>query len=284
MYFVDLYSKYRGDHFNIGLEGAFVGGKISTGLALDAIPFSSFSSSGSGAGIIQLPASQTVQAILVGLEADGHVDSAGDWSVKTGYASGDETPLSTKITQYGFRPDYKIAMMLFDRPLGTSPSLYGGSASNPATNSKLTGGAPITGNFINNALYFALGYMHPFDIKDDIPQADWLKAGISVATAWAPKRNVALDFGTLLSNTNLPNVSDTASSFFNRWYGAEIDLKTEASFFENLLTSFDFGVLIPGRAYYIDVTAIDPGNIIDPIPVDKASPAIAARFTTMVTF
>lgn len=283
-YFGDIYGKYTNGPYTFQFEGVYVGGKISTGLALNAIPFSSFSSSGSGAGIIQLPAKQTLQVMMAAFEATGIYDWGGEWSAKTGYASGDATPLSTKITQYGFRPDYQIALLMFNKPLGTSPSLFGGTASNPAANSRLTGGVPITGNFINNALYLSTGYKHRFDMRDVFSKVDWFKFGGVLTTAWAPKRNVNLDFADLLSNTNLPSLTENNNSFFKRWYGAEADLLAEASFFKNLYTVFELGLLFPGKAYNIDVTETDPGSIIDPIPSDKASFALGGRFTAMVEF
>lgn len=286
VFFGDVYGSYNINEYTFELEAVYIGGKISTGLGINAIPFSSFSSSGSGAGIIRLPARQSLQVLMAAFEASGVYDWGGEWNAKTGYASGDATPLSTKITQYGFRPDYQIALMMFRVPLGTSPSLFGGTASNPSANSKLTGGVPITSNFINNALYVSLGYKHALDVSNAFPKVDWFKVGGNVVTAWAPKQNVSIDFATLLSNTNLPNVRETASSFFRRWYGAEVDFIAEASFFENLYTALELGFLWPGRAYHIDInaTGLDPGNIIDPIPTDKASIAFAGRLTAMVEF
>ncbi|MDO8494229.1 MAG: hypothetical protein Q7S68_02720 [Deltaproteobacteria bacterium] len=282
--FADLYGRAAVGDVTVRTELAALFGKITTGLAIDAIPFSSFSSSGSGAGIIQLPAKQTMRAFLAALEIEGIHDWGGEWLVRSGYASGDDTPLSTRVTQYGFRPDYQIAMMMFHRPIGSSPSLYGGTASNTGTSSKLTGGVPITGNFINNALYLSLGYKHKLDVTSAIPHADWFKIGGNVTTAWAPKKNVSLDFATLLNNGNLPTLSENAGSVWKRWYGVEFDFGIEASFFENLFTNFELGLLIPGKEYNIDVNPTDPGNIIDTIPVDKASPAVAARLTAMIEF
>lgn len=286
MYFGDLYAKYAVDVYTFQFEGVFIGGEITTGVAIDAIPFSSFSSSGSGAGIISLPARQDLQVMMAALEASATYDWGGEVDVKAGFAGGDETPLSTKITQYGFRPDYKIALMMFHRPVGTSPSLFGATASNTGTTSKLTGGVPITGNFINNALYLSTGYKHKINVSKIMPQANWLKVGGNITTAWAPKKNVNLDFGALLGNTTLPVVKDSNSTIFKRWYGVELDAIAEAQFYENLYTAFEAGVLIPGKAYNIDInsTGLDPGDIIDPIPADRASIAIAARLTAQISF
>lgn len=285
IYFADIYGRYSFDEYTFQLETVYLGGKISTGLAVNAIPFSVFSSSAVGAGIINLPQNQPVRAFLAAFEATGTYDWGGEWNVKTGYASGDSNPLSSRITQYGFQPDYRIALMMFNIPLGTSPSLYGPTATSPGgASQKLTGGVPITGNFINNTVYLSLGYKHTLDVRDSIPQADWFKVGGNITTAWAPKKNVNLSFSNLLSNANLPTISETNNSFFSRWYGVECDVGAEALFFHNLWVAFDAGVLIPGKEYNIDVTLTDPGNIIDPIPPDKASIAFATRLTAMIEF
>lgn len=284
LFFGDIYARYNLNEYTFQLEGVFIGGKISTGVAVDAVPFSSFSNSGSGAGIIELPRDQTVRVLMAAFEATGIYDWGGEWEFKTGYATGDSTPLSTRITQYGFRPDYRVALLMFNRPVGTSPSLFGGTASNPGVNSRLTGGVPVTGNFVNNAFYLSGGYKHSLNVRNKIPQANWLKVGGALITAWAPQRNVNLNFATLLNNANLPTLSETANSMFNRWYGAEADLIAEAQFFDNLYVAAEAGVLMPGRAYHIDVNVTDPGNIIDPVPTDKSSFAVAGRITTMVEF
>lgn len=284
MFFGDLYGRYEHNEYTFQLEAVYLGGEISTGLAINAIPFSSFSNSATGAGIIELPRNQGVRVLMAAFEASGLYDWGGQWDAKLGYASGDETPLSTRITQYGFRPDYRIALMMFHRPVGTSPSLFGGTASNPAATSKLTGGVPITGNFINNAIYFSAGYKHAFDIKDGIPHTNWFKAGGVITTAFAPKKNVNLNFSTLLNNANLPTLTERNTSILKRWYGLEGDVIAEGQFFDNLYVSAEFGVLVPGKAYNIDVTATDPGNIIDPVPADKASIAMAGRITAMIEF
>ncbi len=284
VYFGDLYAKYNYNEYTFQLEGVYLGGKISTGLAINAVPFSAFSSSATGAGIIQLPKDQDIGVIMAAFEGTGIYDWGGEWWTKLGYASGDSAPLSSKITQYGFRPDYRLGLMMFYYPLGTSPALYGGTANNPSVTSKLTGGVPITGNFINNALYLSLGYKHKLDVSDAIPQADWFKIGGLLVTAWAPKKNVNLNFSQLLNNTSLPTLSETANSIWKRWYGLEFDALAEAVFFHNLYTSFEGAVLLPGREYNIDVTATDPGNIIDPVPSDKASLGFAVRFTAMIEF
>lgn len=284
MYFSDLYARYSNNEYTFQLEGVYVGGEISTGLAINAIPFSSFSNAATGAGIIQLPRNQSLRILMAALEGNAVYDWGGEVGLKLGYASGDATPLSTRITQYGFRPDYRIALMMFHRPLGTSPSLFGGTASNPGTNSKLTGGVPITGNFINNALYFSASYMHTLDLSSDIPKVNWFRVGGNVTTAWAPKKNVNLAFSALLNNANLPTISETANSIFKRWYGVEADLIAEALIFDNLYASAEAGVLLPGRGYNIDVNLTDPGNIVDPTPADKSSIAIAGRITAMIEF
>ncbi len=126
---------------------------------------------------------------VLALEAKGFYDWGGEWEVKGGYAQGDSSPLSSKITQYGFRPDYQIALLMFNYPLGTSPTLR-----NATTGARLTGGVPITGNMINNAYYGTATYMHNIDIRRAVPQANYFKVGLRGVTAWADKSPVSLNF------------------------------------------------------------------------------------------
>lgn len=283
LFFVDLFGRYQYEEYTFKVEAVYIGGEISTGLAINAIQFSTFAGAGAGAGVISLPAEQELRVFMAALEVDAVYDWGGEWNVKAGYASGDETPLSTQITQYGFRPDYQVALMMFNRPLGTSPSLFGTTAGGVA-NTRLTGGVPITGNFINNAIYLSTGYKQELDVLSAIPNTNWFKLGGQVTTAWAPMRNVNLDFRQLLGNANLPALAETGGNILTRWYGVEVDFIAEAVFFDHLYTSTEMGFLFPGRAYNIDVNATDPGNIIDPIPVDRASFALAGRLSAMIEF
>lgn len=281
VYFVDLYARYQYKNYRFGFEGVYLGGKISTGLAIDAVPFSALSS---GGGIIELPPDQNMSTIMAAFEAYGEYDWGGEWAFKAGYAQGDPTPLSSKITQFGFRPDYQIALMMFRVPLGSSPALYGGTATDPTTTSLLTGGVPITSNYINNALYFTLGYKHTFDLTNKVTGGNWLKVGGNFITAWAPAKNVNIDFSELMGTANLPVLSETANSMWQRWYGLEFDISVEAQFFDMLYAALEGGLLMPGRAYDVDVQLIDPGSIVEPIARDKSSLAWMFRFTTMIEF
>ena len=276
MYFFDLYGSFDVEKYHFGFEGAYLGGKVTTGLALDAVPFSVFTATGDG--IIQLPAKQDLQVFMLAAEASAVYPWRGEWEMKTGYASGDSTPLSTKITQFGFRPDYDIALLMFDVPLGTSPTLVDNTGTN------LTGGAPITGNFVNNALYLSGTYKHHFDITKAIKETNDFTVGGRLVTAWAPQKNVNLDFGSIIGNTNLPNITETTDGMFERWYGVEIDLIVEGRFYEHLRTAWEFGFLLPSRAYDIEVTLTDPGNIVSTIVADKANRTFGSRFTVYVDF
>ncbi len=281
LYFTDLYARYTWRNYSFKLEGVYVGGKVSTGLALDAIPFAGL---GAGEGIIQLPPDQSMQAFLAAFEAEGKYNFGGAWKFQAGFANGDQTPLSTKITQLGFRPDYQIALMMFHMPLGTSPSLYGQKAGGGGGTEYLAGGKAITGNYVNNALYFTLGYKHEFKFKDS-PWVDWAKVGGKFVTAWAPKKNTNIDFADLIPQAgNWPSVSEIAGSMFSRWYGMEFDISAEAQLFNYLYTVLDVGLLIPGRAYNINVNLVDPGNIVEPIPNDRANMAWMVRLSTILQF
>ena len=281
LYFADIYGRYQWENYNFKFEGVYLGGKITTGLAINAVPFSALTSG----GIINLPPKQTMQAVMAAFEADAAYDWGGAWKVWSGYASGDADPLSTNITTYGFRPDYQIALLMFHMPMGTSPSLWGSPSSDPTgAAQKLAGGNSITGNYINNALYFAAGYKHTFDVSRAMPGTDWLRVGGKITTAWAPKKSVNLDFAQIVGQSNLPYVSENTSSMLDRWYGLEFDLSVEAKFWEHLYTALEGGILMPGKEYDINVNVIDPGSIIEPIPSDKASLAWMVRLTVMLDF
>ena len=281
LYFADLYGRYTYENYKFQIEGVYIGGHTTTGLALDAIPFSGL---GAGEGIIELPPKQTTQILMAAFEAEAHYKFGGSWKFQAGYAPGDGSPLSQRITQLGFRPDYQIALMMFDMPLGTSPSLYGQRAGGTGGTEYLAGGKPITGNYINNALYFSAGYKHEFDLSAS-GWADWVKVGAKVTTAWAPKKNTHVNFSDLIPQPgNWPALTETADSMFKRWYGLEFDVSGEAMLFENLYAALEGGVLIPGRAYNIEVALIDPGSIVEPIPRDDACIAWMVRLTTMFEF
>lgn len=282
MYFGDLYASYTYENYSFKFEGVYLGGKVTTGLALDAIPFDGL---GAGtAGIIQLPAKQTLQTFMAAFEAEGKYKTGDQWKFQTGFAEGDGSPLSNRITTFGFRPDYQIALLMFNYPLGTSPQLYGDSAADPGGGTQyLAGGRPITSNYINNALYFSLGYKHKFEFSVD--WAEWVMPGIKVTTAWAHKKNTSINLQDLIPQAgNWPILDERANSIWKRWYGVEVDIGAEAMLFENLYTALQGGVLIPGRAYDIDVNLIAPGSIVQAIPKDKATMAWIIRLTASLLF
>lgn len=289
LYFLDLYARYQYENYNFQLEGVYLGGKISTGLAIDAIQFAGLGAAdasspcGSG-GIICLPQDQSMQVFMAAFEAEGKYSWGGSWQFQTGFAEGDGDVLSGKITQLGFRPDYQIAFLMFNRPLGTSPSYYGGTAATPGTTSYLGGGQWVTGNYVNNALYVTAAYKHRFDMAKRFAGCEWIDVGGKVITAWAHKKNVNVDFAQVVGTTNLPTLTETASSMFKRWYGVELDLMAQAKLFEYLKFSFDSGMLVPGRAYDIEVDVIDPGSLVEPIAKDSSSLGWGFRFTALIDF
>ena len=286
MYFADLYAKYTWENYTFKFEGVYLGGKVTTGLALNGFPFTGIGAAdpanpcGSG-GIICLPRNQSMQVFMAAFEAEGKYKTGDEWKLRAGYAPGDGSPLSNKITQFGFRPDYQISLMMFHMPLGTTPALVD-------TNGVfVAGNQPVTGNYINNALYLSGGYKHKFDLKNT-DWAEWVRVGGKVTTAWAPKKNTNINFADLLdpsgTGTAWPAVSETASSMWQRWYGLEMDISLEARLFKSLYTALEGGVLLPGRAYDVDVNIIDPSSIIAPIPKDKASLAWMIRLTGIIQF
>lgn len=284
LYFADLYGRYNWENYKFQIEGVYIGGKVSTGLAISAIPFKGLAAATSACsgGIICLPQNQVMRAFMAAFEAEAYYDWGGAWKLRTGFAEGDGSPLSQRITQFGFRPDYQIALMMFHMPLGASPGLWGESASGGGTQF-LGGNQPVTGNYVNNALYLTAGYKHKFEFPGT-EWIDWVKVGGTAITAWAPKKNTNIDFSDLTGTANLPALTETASSIWKRWYGIEIDLIGEAKLWEHLYTAFETGLLIPGRAYDINVNLIDPGSIVEPIPNDKAQLAWMIRISTIFEF
>jgi len=280
LYFADLYARYSYGSHSFKLEGVYLGGKVTTGLALDAIPFAGL---GAGEGIIALPPKQTMQTFMAAFEAEGKYKTGDQWLLQAGFAEGDGSPLSNRITTFGFRPDYQIALLMFNYPLGTSPQLYGQKAGGAGGTEYLAGGKSITSNYINNALYLSLGYGHEFKLAAD--WAEWIKPGFKVTTAWAHKKNTSINFEDLIPQAgNWPVLDERTNSMWQRWYGIELDIGAQAMLFENLYTALEGGVLIPGRAYDIDVNLIDPGSIVEPIPRDKASMAWIIRLTASILF
>lgn len=281
MYFADIYGRYTYENYEFKIEGVYLGGKVTTGLALNAIPFAGL---GAGQGIIQLPPKQTMQAWMAAIEASGHYSTGDEWLFQSGFAEGDGSPLSNRITMFGFRPDYQIALMMFHYPLGTSPSLYGQKAGGSGTSEYLAGGMPVTSNYINNALYLSAGYKHMFDLSGS-NWVEWAKPGIKVTTAWAHKKNTSINFQDLIPQAGTwPTLDERANSIWQRWYGVEVDVAGEVMMFEHLYTALEGGILIPGRAYDIDVNLIDPGSIVEPIPKDNASLSWIVRLTASLLF
>lgn len=280
LYFADLYGRYTWENYKFQIEGLYIGGKVTTGLAIGAIPFSGL---GAGQGIIQLPSNQTIQTWNAAFEAEAHYKFGGAWKFQAGFAEGDGSPLSQRITQLGFRPDYQIALIMFNMPLGSSPSLYGPRAGGGGGTEFLAGGQPITSNYINNAIYVSAGYKHKFEFPGT-DWANWVKVGGKVTTAWAHKKNTNVSFSDLTGTPNLPSLTETADSMFKRWYGIEFDVSAEAQLWDHFYTALETGVLLPGRAYDIDVQLFDPGSIVDPIPFDKADMAWMIRLSAIVEF
>lgn len=268
MWFADAYGRYSWREYNFKFEYVHLGGKISTGVAMDAIPFSGLASP----GIIEMLPDSDISVNMAAFEADAKYSWGGEWSLKSGFAQGDAAPLSTRITQYGFRPDYQIALMMFNMPMGTSPVLRDGT-----TNTYLTGGVPVTGNNVNNAIYVAATYKHHF--KPEIKNINDLSVGGRFVTAWAHKPPVSLDFQSILGDPNLPILQSK-----KKWYGWEFDLLLEGEFYDHLYAALESGLLMPGGAYDIDVNMIQPGNVIAPVLPNKSNWGFMTRLTLMMQF
>jgi hypothetical protein len=265
LYFADLYAKINFTN-EITLEGeyAFMNGDISTGVAIDAIPFNGLPAGARGP--IELPAESGMRVHLGALEVRGD-HSFGEWILQGGYASGDAEPLSSRITQYGFRPDYKLALLLFNVPLGSSPRVTQGNQ-NGIGSRVLVGAVPVTGNFINNAIYGALGYKHKINMSTVGKFISDTKLGLKAITAWAPSDNLNMDFAEMTGFEDLPTIINS-----NKWYGVEIDASFETTLFESFTFSLVGGYLLSGPAYDVEVQVFNPTNLaqINTIPFDGAN-------------
>lgn len=279
IYFLDTYARYSFQEYNLQAEFVYIGGKMTTGVAIDAVPLgTSGSMPGNPQGVMQLPAKQPTRIFMAAFEADAKYNWGGEWGLKAGYAEGDANPLSSRITQYGFRPDYQIALLMFDMPLGTSPKVIANAPGMLYNGRQVAGGLPITGNFINNAIYVAGTYKHHFDFSNTCKQCNDFSTGLRVVTAFADKTPVMLDFATILNDNTFPTIKGRG-----KWYGVEADLLIEGKFFDYLYAALEGGLLLPGSAYNIDVNLIN-NTMIAPISSSKASLAYAARLTLMLQF
>lgn len=281
-FYLDGYVKWRHDPITVQAEYVYVGGKIGTGVCIDAIQVpSGFTNPVPQPVCLDGPdktsGSNDLSVSMAALEVEGK-HKHHEWKFISGFAQGDAAPLSSKITQFGFRPDYHIGLMMFNTPLGTSPAIQVGGQS------KL-GSVPITSNFVNNAVYIGGTYKYQFDLSRLIPQAQWLKLGAHVVTAWAPSNTIDINFPEIVgpSGATLPHVYNSS-----RWYGVETDLIVEAKFFDHVFWNFTAGVLFPGGAYDIKNDNIAnsglSGNPINSILFDKADTAFAFRSTLMFEF
>lgn len=288
LYFADLYAKLKGVHWKFQGEYALLTGKIATGLAIDAIPFNNLPANARGP--IELPADdpstpqiENQNTLLVHMgaaELEGNFEP-GEIRFQGGYASGDAEPLSRRITQFGFRPDYQIALLLFHTPLGSSPRVTQANADG-TPGRVLVGAVPITGNFINNAIYGTAGYWHHLDLRPFVPKAGPAKAGLKLITAWAPESNFDLNFSEMVGISDLPHVVQS-----QKWYGVEADANFEGRFFDHLLFDLTGGVLLPGQAYDVQAdTLINPSNAagINTIVPDAANWVWGIRTSLIAEF
>lgn len=274
-FFFDLYGQWNKGPYRVAAEYVFLGGTIGTGVCVNAISVPP-GFDNPLRNPVCLDGDNDLQVHLGALEVEGKYDFGGEWKFMAGMATGDSSPLSERITQFGFRPDYEVALMLFNMPLGTSPAIQ-------VNGETKLGNLPITSNRVNNAIYVGGTYMHRFDISNAIPQAQYFKVGAHFLTAWAPSRVFDIDFAEITGIPALPRVVNES-----RWYGVETDLILEAKFFEHLIWNITGGVFIPGGVFDIKnddfANGVLDGNPINSIQFDRASPAYAVRSTIFIEF
>ena len=277
LYFTDLYGEFKRPPFRLRGEYIYLRGKLSTGVAIDAIPFNNLPAN--ALGPIELGAQNTAEIHMGAMELEAGYDW-GDFLFQGGYASGDARPLSSKITQFGFRPDYQVALLLFHAPLGSSPRVTQANG-NGAGSRQLVGAVPVTGNYINNAIYSTLGYWQHLDVSALVPKSTDTKVGVKFITAWAPSNNFDIDFAEMTGFQSLPRVVNS-----NKWYGWEADLNFQSRFFERCLFDLTGGYLMPGPAYDVEVAVFEPTNLaqVNSIPFDGANWVWGARTNLIIDF
>lgn len=277
LFFGDVYGEYKKGPYRVRGEYVLMTGKLSTGVAIDAIPFNNLPATARGA--IEMPDQNTAFIQMGAMEAEANFDF-GNFLFQGGYASGDARPLSSKITQFGFRPDYQIAMLLFHTPLGSSPRVTQTNG-NGAGSRQLVGAVPVTGNYINNAVYAALGYHHHIDLTEVVPNSSQTKAGLKVITAWAPDSNFDIDFAEMTGFADLPRVVNPS-----QWYGIEVDGNFQMRVWKRFLLDLTGGTLLPGSAYDVNVSVFNPTNLaqINAIPFDRANLVWGVRSNLIVDF
>jgi len=286
-YAIDVYAKFHFlRHYTLAFEAVYIGGKLAPGIAIDAIALDAPTQSTITNPLtnpIEVPLTGTqndLSIIMAAMEFDAEWNFGGEVHIQAGYASGDQSPLSSTVTQMGFRPDYDIALILFDQPIGTSPALVIGGVTE-------LGRVPMSPNYINNAIYLTFEYKHEFDISSGIPWAKDFKVGIKGITAIAPKNNLDLNLSEIASAATGKNIT-TLPHIVNksRWYGFEVDISVEATIFDALKWKTTAGVFVPGPLYDIkdDNAAANTTGIVDTILFDKADIAIAAKTTLYFEF
>lgn len=281
LYTLDLYGRWHFlRNYTLSFEAVYIAGKIAPGIAIDAIVLDATTQAGLSNPLtspIELPTSGTqndVQIMMAASEFDAYWNFGGEFHLQGGYASGDEHPLSSKITQLGFRPDYDVALILFDQPIGTSPAIVIGGVTE-------LGRKPMSPNYVNNAIYLTAEYKHRFDISSGIPWAEDFKIGLKGISAYAPQNNLDINFSEITGVANLPYVVNSS-----KWYGFEVDASVEARFFDFMKWKTVVGVFVPGPLYDIknDNGAVDSTGFIDTILFDNADIALATKTTLYFEF
>lgn len=277
LYFTDIYAEFKRGPYRLRGEYIILSGKISTGIAIDAIPFNTLPATAYGA--IEMPAQNDMFVQMGGLEFDANY-RFGEFHLQGGYASGDSQPLSSKITQFGFRPDYQIGLLLFHAPLGSSPRITQPNQAGGGSR-QLVGAVPVTGNYINNAVYATIDYHHKLDLSRLIPKSSDSKVGLKFITAWAPSNNFDLDFAQMVGDPALPRIVNPG-----KWYGWEVDVNFQSRFWGHFLFDVTGGFLFPGSAYDVKVLPFDPNNAADlnTIPFDAANWVWGVRTNIIAEF
>ena len=176
--------------------------------------------------------------------------------------------------------DRVLHPVTFNAPLGSSPRITQTNGSGTGSR-QLVGAVPVTGNFINNTYYTTLGFKMPLDFSSGVPHFNYAKVGIKAISAWAPARNVDIDFAEMTGLATLPRVIQS-----QKWYGLEVDGSFELKVFDHVLFDLTAGYMKPGSAYNVEVQTFSPANLaqVNAIPFDGANWVWGVRSNVIIDF
>jgi hypothetical protein len=175
---VSVYFKRGSERFNGGLEAAFQSGE--TGIMTTGSEPSNVSLGGVG--------------VAAELEYRGQ-DSKTKWSLKSGFASGDDPSTTAKFEGFIFDRNYDVAMLMFNRPLGQY-DIFGTSLDTGAVRDADQNINRADVEAVSNTIYVAPGARYHFSDRwawDNTVIAGWLTENPLAGST--PERNPGKELG-----------------------------------------------------------------------------------------